>query len=125
MVPWPIALIAIWYGMMSAASGAMLWKIAIGLLERSIIWPGMWFALSLSTMCGLALMKPWARVLAVVGAAVFTIVCLAMAGLLVMAGRPFGGFVATLAAGVQVVVMRYLRRPHVKTYFAKMKVGNW
>ena len=117
MVPWPIALLALFYGALASLCGATLWKIAIGAGERSALWPLAWLALSAAVTCGLPLLKPWARRLAIVGAIGLGIITLGFALLIAGAGRPGLGFVGALMAGIQLVVIRYLRRPDVKAYF--------
>jgi hypothetical protein len=117
MVPWPIALLTLFYGVIATISAATVWKIVTGVSGQSLIWPVAWLALSGSAMCGLPLLKPWARGLAVFGSALLALVSLAFAGLLVMAGQPLGGLLATLGAAIHVLVIRYLQRPVVKAYF--------
>ena len=119
MVPWPIALLSVFYGLIATVSAATAWKIAAGGLTRPVVWPMAWLALSASLMVGLPLLKPWARRLAIVGSALLALVMLSLAGLLVMAGRPLSALAAALGAGVHVVTIRYLQRPLVRLWFAK------
>lgn len=118
MVPWPIAALALWYGAMAAASAVNLWKALSGSSAQPVAWPLGWCALALSLMCGLPLLKPWARTLAVWGSAAMAAATLSFAGLLVAGGRPSWAVLAAAGAAVHVVVIRYLQRPVVKTYFA-------
>ena len=117
MVPWPIALLTLFYGLLAAVTGATVWKIVTGTLERPIVWPAAWLALSVAVMCGLPLFKPWARRLAVVGSAGLGLVTLGVALLIAGAGRPGFGLLGALLAGTHLIVIRYLRRPSVKAYF--------
>jgi uncharacterized membrane protein YGL010W len=118
MVPWPIALLSLGYGVIAAVSASTLWKIMMGVVDRPMVWPGAWLAVSAAAMCGLALLKPWARLLAVVGLVWVTLVTLTSAGLSALTARPEGALLATLGAGVCVVMIRYLRRPAIKALFA-------
>ncbi len=117
MLPWPIAVLSLVYGVIAAASAATAWRISAGLIDRPIIWPVAWLALSVAAMCGLALLKPWARTLAIIGLALIALVALAVAGLFILGARPWVALLVTLAAGVPLVMVRYLRRPTVKAFF--------
>ena len=123
MVPWPIALLAMLYAVIATSSAAGLWKIAVGASRQSPLWPMGWLALSVAAMVGLSLLKSWGRRLAVIGLALIVITMLAVAALLVMAGRPLGGLLATVAASVHVVMIRYLQRPATKAYFGNAECG--
>ena len=117
MVPWPIALLTLFYGVIAAASAVTAWRVVAGAINRPLIWPAGWLVLSASIMCGLPLLRPWARGLAVMMSALMVLVTLSMAGLFVMAGHPLGAVLATVGAGVHLVIIRYLRRPNVRAYF--------
>ena len=117
MVPWPVALLTLFYGFLAAVSAAAVWKIAHGTLVRPIIWPAAWLALSAALVCGLPLLKPWARSLAIAGSWALALITLAYAGLLAAAGRPWLGLLGALLAGMHIVIIRYLQRPMVKAYF--------
>ena len=117
MVPWPIALLALFYGVIATISAAMVWKIVAGMVDRTLVWPLAWLAVSAGAMFGLPLLRSWGRTLAIVGSVLMAVVSLAYAGLLVLASQPLTGLAATGLAGVHVVVIRYLRRPAVKAYF--------
>ena len=118
MVPWPVALLTLFYAAIATMSASTVWKIVTGQTHQPLVWPVGWLALSTSAMCGLPLLRPWARGVAIAGSALMALITLAVAGLLVRAGRPVGGLVATLAASVHLVIIRYLRRPSVKAYFS-------
>ena len=117
MVPWPIAWLALFYGAVATTSAATVWKVILGAADRSPVWPIAWLALSASLMCGLPLLRPWARTLAMAASALLVLVTLSMAGLLVMGGRPLIGLLATLGTAVHVIAIRYLQRPTVKARF--------
>ncbi len=122
MIPWPIALLALFYGVNATVSAATAWKIVFGAVDRPLLWPLAWLAVSAGAMFGLALLRPWGRVLAITGLVLIAVVALTYAGLFVMAGRPLAGLAATGLAGVQVVVIRYVRRPMVKALFTHKAV---
>jgi hypothetical protein len=117
MVPWPIALLAAVYAVLATASAASVWRIVTGSSSQSLLWAVGWLSLSAAAMCGLALLKPWARTLAVWGFAALALLTLALAGQLVGSGRPVGALVTALMAGLHILAIRYLRRPTVKALF--------
>ena len=117
MIPWPIALLALFYGVIATISAATVWKIVAGTVDRTLIWPLVWLVVSAGAMFGLPLLRPWGRTCAIVGLVLMAVVTLAYAGLLVLASKPLIGLAATGLAGVHVVVIRYLRRPMVKGFF--------
>ncbi|MBI3010872.1 MAG: hypothetical protein HYY58_00040 [Candidatus Omnitrophica bacterium] len=94
-MPWPIALLSLFYGVIATLSAATLWKTLSGASDRPLLWPAMWLALSTGVMCGLPLLKPWARGLAVAASALLVAITLAVAGVVVLAGRPLMALVAT------------------------------
>ena len=120
MIPWPVALLSLFYALVATVSASAAWKVVSGMSDRPILWPLAWLALAFSTMCGLALLKPWGRGLAVLGSVVMAVVTLAFAGLLVAGGHPIGALLATIAASVHVIVIRYLGRPVVRSYFGRV-----
>ena len=117
MIPWPVALLTLGYGALATLSLATAWKTLGGVIHRPLVWPLGWLALSAAVMCGLPLLKSWARRLAIAGSTLLMLTTLATAGLLVSAGRPGLGLAAALGAGVHVLIIRYLRRPAVKALF--------
>ena len=117
MVPWPIALLSLGFGLLAASSGAMACRIVLSGASQPLIWPAAWFALSATAMCGLALLKPWARTLAVVGLIWIVVVELSWADLFIAAGRPGGALLAAFGAGIPLLLIRYLQRPVVRAYF--------
>ena len=119
MVPWPIALLTLFFGVIAAASGAMVWKVLTGASERSFTWSVAWLVLSMAIACGLPLLKPWARTLAVVGTWLLALMTLAISALLVLSGKPLVALGATLGTIVYLLIIRYLGRADVKAYFNK------
>ena len=118
MVPWPIALLSLLYAVLMTVSLGSVWKIVSGAVVRPLIWPLAWCMLSAAVMCGLPLLKPWARRLAIAGSIWLLVTTLAIAGALVAQGRPGLGLAAALGSGAHVLIIRYLQRPTVKAFFA-------
>ena len=118
MVPWPIALLSLWYGVVAALSAAALWKVSSGMVQQPLIWPLSWLIVSTGAMVGLALLRSWGRVLAILGAWMLVLVTLAMSGLLIVRGQPLVALATTLASGCDILAIRYLKRPSVKAYFS-------
>ena len=117
MIPWPIALLSLFYAAIAALSAATIWQVMSGASARPVGWPIAWLAVSAGVVCGLPLLKPWARRLTVLASWLMVALTLAVAGLAVAAGRPLFGLAATLSGTVHVVAIRYLQRPVVKAYF--------
>ncbi len=116
MIPWPIALLTLFYGVIGTASLAMLWR---GGLAEPKLWSLVWVVFSGGAMLGLPLQRPWGRALAVCTSLLLLAVTLAIAGLLVASGRPVPALTAACLAGAHVAVIRYLQRPAVKSYFSQ------
>jgi hypothetical protein len=117
MVPWPIALLSLFYGVIAAASAATAWKAVQGLSRQPVIWPLLWCAVAAGAMCGLALLRPWGRTLAVVGFTALCVVTLAVAGVLVTSAHPLAAIAAAVVAGLHIMAIRYLQRAKVKALF--------
>ena len=119
MIPWPIALLCMLYVAIATSSSATLFQIISGGLAHSPMWPLVWWAVSAMLVVGLALMKPWARMLAVIASTVMTVGALGMAVIVVLPAQPHGAqsLLATLMAGGHLVIIRYLTRPHVRAWF--------
>ncbi|MDP3723442.1 MAG: hypothetical protein Q8R91_08105 [Candidatus Omnitrophota bacterium] len=118
MVPWPIALLTLFYGLIAALSAVMVWKVVAGMSERPLGWPLAWLVMSAGAMVGLPLLKPWARHLAIGTSLLLLGLTLAVAGALIVSGRPLGALLAACGAAVHVVVIRYVTQPRVKAWFA-------
>ena len=123
MVPWPVALLTLLFGVIATLSLATIIKILTGFVSRPLMWPMMWFAVSAGSMAGLPLLKPWGRRLAVWGLVAMTVVTLSIAGLLILQGRPLSALLATFGSAIYLIALRYLGRPQVKTWFAKSVIG--
>ena len=123
MIPVPIALLALFYAVIAAASGVSVWRVVIGASRQSILWPAAWLALSLCAMFGLALLKPWSRTVAIIGFSALCAVTLGVAGLMVASHRPIGGLIAALFSGMYLLGIRYLQRPSTKAYFGNSEFG--
>ncbi len=121
-VPRPIAALAIFYGCVAASSAATVWKIVTGVSQRPLIWPAAWCVGSAAAIYGLVLLKPWGRVLAVLGLLILTVTAVAVAGLLAMKGHPVAALLATAGASIYVIAIRYLSRPQVKQWFTAQRV---
>lgn len=120
MVPWPIALLAGLYAVLATCSAAALWRIVQGQVHQSVLWPVVWCAVSTTLVIGLAFLKPWARTLAI-WSSTFTLVGSLSAALMAVlqpTPSPMRSLAATGMAGVYLLVLRYLTRPHVKRWFA-------
>ena len=68
---------------------------------------------------GLAWLKPWARRLAIWTSVLMMLGAMGVAGIALAKAspQPMRSLMATGLAGVQLVVIRYLTRPHVKAWF--------
>ena len=119
MIPWPIALLSLFYAAVAASSTSTLWRVAVGQLHRSVVWPAIWFTASAALVMGLAFLKPWARTLAVWSSTVMVATSLGAAGLAIVRAHPepWQSLCATGIAGAHLMVIRYLTRPHVRVWF--------
>ena len=121
MIPWPIALLTLFYAVVATVSASALWKSAAGTAGASLVWPLLWLAVSAGAMLGLPLLKPWGRRCAVWTSAWLIVATLATAALLVVAGHPGAGLAVTFSVLVHAVMLRYLQRPSVKSYFTNLE----
>lgn len=117
MVPWPIALLSVFYGIVAASTAAMVWKAISGFSSQGWMGPAAWLLVSAALVMGLPLLKAWARRLAIVGSGVLLLTALGVAGRCVTQGRPEWALLSTLTAGVHILVIRYLQRPIIRSYF--------
>ena len=88
MVPLPIGLLALFYAGIVAAASASLWDHLVGRSGASLAWSAGWLAVSLGAVCGLALLRPWGRRLAMWGFAGLMATTLAMAAQQVAVEQP-------------------------------------
>ena len=124
MVPWPIVLLCAAYTMLATSSAATVWRAFQQSgggydLHQSLWWPVFWGALSSMLVIGLAWLKPWARRLAVWTSVLMMLGAMGVAGIALAKAspQPMRSLMATGMAGVQLVAIRYLTRPHVKAWF--------
>ena len=120
MVPWPIAMLCVAYAALATSSAAALWKAwHEQAVRHSLLWPGVWGVVSTLLVIGLAWLKPWARRLAVWTSVLLMLGSLGVAGMVIVQPRPqpVHSLFATGMAGVQLLLIRYLTRPHVKQWF--------
>jgi len=119
MIPWPIALLCVFYAVIATVSAASLWQ---GLARPSTLlaWPVAWLVLTTVVTVGLGLMKPWARRVAVWTSLALMVAALCAAWMAAILTPPSAraSLLGTGLASIQFVVIRYLTRPHVKAWFA-------
>ena len=115
MVPWPIALVCVGYAVIATSAAALMVR-GQGL---AVCWSGLWALLSAAVVVGLAGLRPWARRLAVWASAGMMLSALALSLLLAIQAQPDArhSLLATGMAGLQLLLVRYLTRPHVKRWF--------
>ncbi|MBI3324051.1 MAG: hypothetical protein HYZ92_02110 [Candidatus Omnitrophica bacterium] len=119
MVPLPIAILGLYYGTIAALSSAKLLRILSGTGAGSSAWQVLWLALCAAATVGLALLKPWGRRLAIWTAGVLMATLLASALMVVgLTGRGRLALALACAAALQMLPIRYLRRPTVKRLFS-------
>ena len=119
MVPWPIAGLSLWYGVLATTAASMVWRALIGGMPRPPWWPLAWLALSGGLTVGLPLLRPWARRTAVAASALGMGMTLTVAARCIAGREPLWALLATGGAGGQALLVRYLTRPHVKKWFLK------
>ena len=124
MVPWPIALLTLFFGVIATIAAATVWKIVSGASDQPLVWPLVWLGLSCAAMCGLPLLKPWARTLAVAGSWLMALATLSLAALLVVSGKSIVALGATLGTLVYLIIIRYLGRADVKAYFCGKQIRS-
>jgi hypothetical protein len=118
MIPWPIALLSLFYAAIATLAGATTYQILTGAAQRQLLWQVLWLICAAGAALGLALLKPWGRTLAIWTSLALMAVLLAVAGLLAApAQEPGLGLVVACTAGLQYLAVRYLRRPSVKAWF--------
>lgn len=123
MVPWPIALLSLFYGVVAAISASNVWKIVTGVSDHALLWPLLWMGLCGGAMVGLPLGKAWGRMLALAAAWWLTISSVATAAWFVSLKQPLLGLLMTLTSAIYVMVIRYLGRPTIKSYFRSAEFG--
>jgi hypothetical protein len=120
MIPWPIALLALFYAALGALAAASAWQIVSGVASRPL-WPqALWLIVSMGAVCGLPLLKSWGRWCALVGALWLAATIVAVAAWFIAMRAPLQGLIAGLSTVVPLVVVRYLTRPKVKAWFTNV-----
>ena len=121
MVPWPIAMLCALYTVLATSSAATLWRALQGHQHQALLWSLLWGGLCTTVVMGLAGLRPWARRLTLWASALMMVAALGVAGMVVIQARPdpMRSLLATGMAGLQLVLMRYLTRPHVKQWFVQ------
>ncbi len=119
MIPWPIAVVTVWFLVLAVASAGTVWRMSQTAWQPWLVWPFLWCSLSTALVVGLAWLKPWARTVAIWGS---LLMMLSNLGVALMAAittspEPTRSLSATGLAGLHLFVIRYLTRPHVKTWF--------
>jgi len=117
MIPTPIAILTLFYGIVATLAAARVWRVASSASPESLLWATGWLVLSAGTTCGLPLLKPWGRTLAVITSAALMVATLAVAAALTASGHPGAGLAVTFTTAFHALVIRYLLRPDVKRYF--------
>ena len=120
MIPWPVALLTLFYGVVAFYSAASLWKVTLGLSHQSIYWLSIWLLLSASATSGLAWLKPWGRRFAMGTSWMLILSTLAVAALYIAAGKPVIGLVITFTTACHYLMIRYLKRPAVVVWFGEV-----
>lgn len=125
MIPWPIAILALLYGVVASCAALTSWKIAMGLLSRPLLIQLAWLALSTGATIGLLFLKPWGRLLALGTSLLLMVALFAVSSMLVFAARERGwGMLVALIAALQLLPIRYLRLPKVKALFRAGQVAE-
>jgi hypothetical protein len=117
MVPWPIALLALFYAVVATVSAAALWRSVCGIDGASPLWPLLWLAVSAGATLGLPLLTSWGRRCAVWTSTALIVATLATAALLVGGGHPGAGLAVTCSTVLHALILRYLQQPSVKQWF--------
>ena len=121
MIPWPIAVLALFYGAVAFYSAASLWKAVLGLSHQPVFWTVLWFGLSAAATLGLAWLKPWGRRFALGTSWLLIVSTLAVAALFIAARRPGIGLAVTFTTACHYLMIRYLKRPDVMIWFGEVK----
>ena len=117
MIPVPIALLSLFYGVVAAFAAANAWEILNGASQRPLVWPLLWLGLCAGAMVGLPMGRAWGRTLAVAAAWWLTLSSLATAAWFVRLKQPLVALLVTFTSALYILVIRYLGRPEVKDYF--------
>ena len=119
MVPTPVAVLTLFYGLLATLAAARVWRVASGASQASLLWAVGWLLLSAGATCGLPLLRPWGRTLAVLTSSALLVVTLVVSAALIASGHPGAGLAVTFTTAFHALVIRYLGRPAVKQYFVE------
>jgi hypothetical protein len=119
MIPWPVALLTAFYCVVATLSAAMLWNIVRGASRQPLVWALAWLGVSGAAMCGLPLLRPWGRRMALLTSWLLIGATLAVAAGLVAAGKPALGLAVTFSTACHYLMVRYLKRPAVRAWFGE------
>ena len=119
MIPWPLAALAVVYGLLAFLSAV---RVVTCLAVRDWLgvgWSGLWFAVTAVACVGLPAQRELGRKCAIIGAVLFLPVALRVAvqHVLQTPPRPDGALISVALAGVAMIILRYLRRPVIKAQF--------
>ena len=117
MIPWPIALLSVFYALIATSAAAQCYKIALGALDKPLAPQVAWLLVAGGAMIGLPMRRVWGRWCAIACAWWMTFTVLAIAAWLISQREPGWGLVAGLGTVVPLVAARYLTRPKVKSWF--------
>ena len=123
MVPWPIVVLIVGYAILATVMAADVWRVIQGHSAQLPALPLAWCAVMAALALGFSFLQPWARRLAV-GVSIFLLVGALSASVLAVLRTPpspKAAFWGTIWAGVQLLVIRYLTRPHVKRWFSNRR----
>ena len=125
MIPWPIALLTLFYGVIAAASASASWQVMTGAAHRPLVPQLLWLLVSGGAMLGLPLLRSWGRRLAIWTSFALMVVMLSVAGILVLAAHHVGtGLLMASGSGLHMLAIRYLSLPSVKIYFSLASDGR-
>ena len=122
MVPWPIALLSLFYALIATAAAAQGYKILAGVIQKPLWAQVAWLVLAGGAMLGLPLRQEWGRWCAIACSWLVTLTVLAIAAWLITYGAPGWGLGFGLGTVVPLVAVRYLTRPTTKSWFAESTV---
>lgn len=124
MIPWPIALLALFYGVVATLAAATAWKIILGVSAASWTWAVVWVVLSGGAVYGLIFLKPWGRKLAIWTSTLLIVTTLAVSALLIASTQPGFGLLMTFSTACHYLMIRYLQRPMVKAWFEEQTISG-
>ena len=119
MIPLPIALLSVFFGLLAATSAMSVWSVMNGAVHKPLVSQVAWLLLSAGAMIGLPLRKTWGLWCAIACAWLVVLSVLAIAAWLIASGAPGWGLGCGLGTVVPLTAIRYLTRPNVKQWFVK------